>query len=103
MKTKLKIHNSLNSSRPFGRLLENPKTWGSIELSLPENGFKNDSRVNSRKWLENGNLWFLELYFYLKYISNKDDIWQGKTLSGVLLEERKLNISKHKKNFIMVA
>ena len=36
-KTKLiKIHNSLDSSRPYGRLLENPKTWGSRELLLPE-------------------------------------------------------------------
>ena len=34
------------------------------------------------------------VYFYLKYISSKDDIWQGKTLPGVLFEERKLNISK---------
>ena len=90
----IKIHNSLVSTRLYGRLLENPKTWGSRELFLPENDFKTCSRVNSRKWLKNGNLWLLELYFYLKYISNKDDIWQGETLSGMLLEERKLNISK---------
>ena len=25
---------------------------------------------------------------------HKDDIWHGETLTGVLLEERKLNISK---------
>ena len=30
----------------------------------------------------------LELYFYLKYISNKDDIWQVETLPEGLLEER---------------
>ena len=44
----------------------------------------------------NWNWWFLEFYFYLKYISNKDYIWQGGTLPRVLLEERKLNISKQK-------
>ena len=35
--------NSLDSSRPYGRLLENQKTWGSKELFLPENGFQNSS------------------------------------------------------------
>ena len=65
---------SLDSSRPNGRLSQNPKTGGFRELFLPENDFKTCSRVNSRKWLKNRNLWFLELYFYLKYISNKDDI-----------------------------
>ena len=49
---------------------------------IPEHGWKN------------GNLWFIELYFYLEYIPNKNYTWQGKTLSGVLLEERKLKISK---------
>ena len=29
------------------------------------------------KMVENWILWFLKLYFYVKYISNKDDIWQG--------------------------
>ena len=29
------------------------------------------------KMVENWILWFLKLYFYAKYISNKDDIWQG--------------------------
>ena len=70
----IKIQNSLDFSRPYGRLLENPKTCGSWELFLSENDFKTCSRVNSRKWLKKGNLWFLELYSYLKYISNKDDI-----------------------------
>ena len=32
--------------------------------------------------------------FYFKYISNQDDLLQGEALAGVLLEERKLNISK---------
>ena len=35
--------NSLESSRPYGRLLENQKTWGSKELFLPEYGFQNSS------------------------------------------------------------
>ena len=29
------------------------------------------------KMVENWILWFLKLYFYVKYISNKDGIWQG--------------------------
>ena len=44
--------------------------------------------------LRNQNLWFLEFYFYLKYTSNKDDILKGDPFPEVLLEERKLNISK---------
>ena len=35
---------------------------------------------------ENRNLWLLEFYFYLKYIFNKNDIWQEGTFPGVLLE-----------------
>ena len=32
----LKTHNNLDFSRTYGRLLENPRTWSSRELSLPE-------------------------------------------------------------------
>ena len=53
----LLAQNSLGFSRPYKRLLENTKTWGSRELFLPEN-----------------------------------DLLQGKALTGVLLEERKLNV-----------
>ena len=56
--------------------------------------FQNLHGSKFQKMTENKNLWFLELYFYLKHIYNKDDIWQDKTLPGMLLEERKLNISK---------
>ena len=97
MLTEIKIPNSLDSST----LSENWKNMGFRELFLPKNDFKTCSRVNSRKWLKNRNLWFSELYFYLKYISNKDDIWQGETLPGVLLEERELN--KILKKSIMAA
>ena len=51
-------------------LLQNPKTWNSRELCLTENDFRTYSIANSAKWLKNWILWFLELYFYLKYISN---------------------------------
>ena len=44
--------NSLDSSRPWERLLENPKTGGSRKLFLPENDFKSCSAVNSTKWLK---------------------------------------------------
>ena len=44
-----KIHNSLDSSRPYASLLENPRIWGSKELFLRENDFKTCSSVNSTK------------------------------------------------------
>ena len=45
-KTKLiKIHKSLDSSRPHEKLLEHPKTWGSMELPLLEIDFKSCSIV----------------------------------------------------------
>ena len=73
LKTQLiKIHNFFDSFRPNGRLLENQKTRGSRELFLPENDFKTCSTVNCRRWLKNRNFYFLE--FYLKYISDKNDI-----------------------------
>ena len=37
---------SLDSSRSYGRLLENPKTGGSRDLFLPESDFKPSSTVN---------------------------------------------------------
>ena len=36
----IKALHSLDSSRPYERLLENPKTEGSRELFLPENNFQ---------------------------------------------------------------
>ena len=53
--TQLMIHSYLDSSRTYayGRLLENPKTWNSRELCLPENDFKTYSIPNSAKWLKN--------------------------------------------------
>ena len=55
--TQLMIHNYLDSSRTYayGRLLENPKTWNSRELCLPENDFKTYSIANSAKWLKKLN------------------------------------------------
>ena len=43
---------------------------------------------------EKGNSMVFRALFYLKYISNQDGLLQEETLAGVLLEERKLNISK---------
>ena len=40
---------SLDSSKPNGRLLQNPKTRGIRELFLPENDFKTCSAVNFPK------------------------------------------------------
>ena len=40
------------------------------------------------------NFMIFRVLLYLKYISNQDDILQEEALARVLLEERKLNISK---------
>ena len=40
---------SLDSSRSYGRLLENPKTRGSRDFLLSENDFKTSSTVNFPK------------------------------------------------------
>ena len=45
----LKALNSLHSSRPYGRLLEHPKTRVCRELFLHENDFKTCSAVNFPK------------------------------------------------------
>ena len=44
--------------------------------------------------VEKSNFMIFRALFYLKHISNQDDLLQGKALAGVLLEEKKLNISK---------
>ena len=44
--TQLKIHNYLDFSRTYGRLLENSKTWKMIG---PENDFETYSIANSAK------------------------------------------------------
>ena len=45
----IKALNSLDSSRPYGRLLKNPKTSSFRELFLPENDFKTCSTVSFPK------------------------------------------------------
>ena len=45
----MKVHNSLNFSRPYGKLLESLKTGDSKELFPPENDFKTSSAVNFPK------------------------------------------------------
>ena len=45
----IKALNSLDSSRPNGRLSQNPKTGGFRELFLPENDFQTSSTKNSPK------------------------------------------------------
>ena len=72
LKTQLiKAFNSHDSSRPYQRLLENPKTGGSRELFLPENNFKTCSAVNfhkktSRFWRPGNQpkTWSLHLIFF---------------------------------------
>ena len=48
----MKALNSLDSSRLYGRLLENPKPGASTDLFLPENDFKTSSTVNFSKKLQ---------------------------------------------------
>ena len=45
----IKAINSLDSSRPNGRLLQTPKTGGFWESFLPQNDFKTCSAVNFLK------------------------------------------------------
>ena len=45
----IKIHNSLDSSRSHGRMLEIKKTGGSRELLLPGNDFQTSSTANYPK------------------------------------------------------
>ena len=45
----IKALNSLDSSRSYGRVLEDPKTKTSTELFLPENDSKASSTVNFKK------------------------------------------------------
>ena len=45
----IKALNSRDSSRPYGRLLENPKTGGFRESFLPEKNFKTCSAVSFPK------------------------------------------------------
>ena len=47
----IKIHNSLDSSRPERRLLKNKKIETFRELFLPENDFQTSSTVNFQKKL----------------------------------------------------
>ena len=44
-----KIHNSLDSSRPYGRLLKIRKTGSSRELFLPENHYQTSYAINFPK------------------------------------------------------
>ena len=49
----IKIHDSIDSSRQYGRLSENPKTGGSRELFLSENDFQTSAAVNFLKKHQN--------------------------------------------------
>ena len=49
-------------------------TWDFRELFLPANDFKTCSRVNSRKWLKNKYVWFLELLFLFEVHIQQDEI-----------------------------
>ena len=53
----IKALNSIDSSRPYKRLLQIQKTGGSRELFLPENDFQTSSTVNfSKKYPDFGGL-----------------------------------------------
>ena len=51
----MEAFNSLDSSKPYGRLLENPKTGCFLKLFLPENDFKNCSAISLPK--QKARLW----------------------------------------------
>ena len=53
----MKALNSLDSSKPYEKLLENLKIGGFRELFLPENDFQTSSAKNfSKKYLDFGDL-----------------------------------------------
>ena len=52
-----KIHNSLDSSRPHRRLVENQKRGSSRELFLPENDFQTSSTINFPKNIQILEAW----------------------------------------------
>ena len=56
--------------------------------------FQNLLQSKFQKMVEKRIFMALRALFYLKYISNQNDLLQGEALAGVLLEERKFNISK---------
>ena len=51
----IKALNSLDSSKPSGRLLDNPKTEDFRELFLPENDFKYCSRFSRSRFFRPEN------------------------------------------------
>ena len=74
------IHNYLDSSRTYayGRLLENPKTWNSRELCLPENDFKTYSIANSAM-AEKLNFMVFRAVFLFK-VHSQQSYWKKKLL-----------------------
>ena len=53
----IKVFNSLDSSRPYERLLENHKTGGSRELFVPENCFQTSSTKHFPKNIQILEAW----------------------------------------------
>ena len=76
--TQLKIQNYLDFSRTYGRLLENPKTWNSRELCLPENDFKTYSIANSAM-AEKLNFMVFRAVFLFK-VHSQQSYWKKKLL-----------------------
>ena len=58
------------------------------------NIFQNLLHNKFQKMVEKKNVVVFRALFHLKYISNQDDLLPWEALAGVLLEERKFNISK---------
>ena len=56
--------------------------------------FQNLLHSKFQKMIEKSNFMVYRALFYLKYISNQDDLLHGQALAGMSLEERKRNISK---------
>ena len=82
--------NTLSSSSSS----ENLTTWDFRGLFLPENDFKTCTTVNCRKWLENWNLKSFKFFFFVWSAYSTKMTFDRETLPGVLLKERKFNISK---------
>ena len=78
----IKTLNSLDSSRPYGRLIEYQKAGGSRQLFLPENDFQTSSAKTSWFWrpgnqpkTRNSDLNFFHIPFYIWTQYNKKIFW----------------------------
>ena len=78
----------------LSKTVRKPKNMGFQGIISAWKLFQNLLHCKFQKMAEKRNFMVFRALFYLNYISSQDDLLQREALAGVLLEERKLNISK---------